>query len=113
MATVYFPTVAGLNYPLKESTFYPKNRTEFENGAVQSRPRFTRAKRKFALKWDKLPLEEKNILEAFFIETGGGEFLWVHPLTGKEYTCLFSDDAFPADLVELDFYNVTVNIEEK
>ena len=107
-----FPTIAGLSYPLREPFYKPKVRTEFENGVVQSRNRFTRGKKRFGLKWEKMPFDDCQTLQAFFDQTGASPFYWVHPLTGKRYTCIFSDDEFDPSLVELDFYDVTVNIEE-
>lgn len=112
MSTPVFPVVAGLSYPLKESFYKPKVRTEFENGVVQSRSRWTRGKKKFALKWEKIPMQDKELLEKFFNDTGGDVFLWKHPLTGKQYKCMFTDDSFDASLVELDDYDLTLNIEE-
>ena len=107
-----FPTIAGLSYPLREPLYKPKSRTEFASGAVQSRDRFTRARKRFALKWEKMPFADCQKLEAFFSKTGADPFYWIHPLTAKKYTCIFSDDEFDASLVELDYYDVTVNIEE-
>lgn len=112
MSFPVFPAVAGLSYPLKESLYKPKVRMDFENGTVQSRARFTRAKRRFALKWEKMPAEDKDKIERFFDNMGGDVFLWKHPITGKQYRCIFSEDTFGPSLVELDFYDLTLNIEE-
>lgn len=112
MCYPYFPKVSGLSYPLKESLYKPKVRTEFENGMVQSRPRFTRAKKRFVLKWEKIPLEDKENLETFFNDIGGGVFIWTHPQTDKEYRCLMSDDTFESSLVEFVWWDVNLNIEE-
>ena len=108
----YFPAIAGLSYPLREPLYKPKIRTEFENGVVQMRNRFTRAKKRFALKWEKMPFEDAQTLQAFFDQTGANVFLWEHPLTHKEYKCVFSDDELDIAFVELDFADVTANIEE-
>ena len=107
-----FPDIAGLQYPLKEQTYMPKVRTEFENGVVQSRNRFTRPKKRFALKWERMPFEDRQTLDAFFVSTGANVFLWTHPLTGVQYKCIFSDDEFSGDWTELDDSDLTVNIEE-
>ena len=107
-----FPDIAGLSYPLKEQTFLPKVRTEFESGVVQSRPRFTRPKKRFALKWSRLPYTDRLTLDAFFASVGADVFIWTHPLTGVDYKCIFSDDELGGDWVELDDSDLTVNIEE-
>ena len=108
-----FPVVGGLSYPLREPLHKPKNRTEFENGAVQSRVRFTKSRKRFALQYKEIPLEDMEILQTFFDTVGAGDFIFTHPLTGKEYRCMISDDDFDAALVRLDWYDVNMNIEEK
>lgn len=108
-----FPVVGGLSYPLREPLHKPKNRTEFENGTVQSRVRFTRSRKRFALQYKEIPMEDMERLQAFFDTTGADAFIFTHPLTGREYCCIISDDAFDASLVGLDWYDVNLNIEEK
>jgi hypothetical protein len=110
--TPFLPSVDGLTFPLRESFFKPKVRTDFENGIVQSRARFTRGKRRFVLKYDKIDPADCETLRAFFDERGGQSFRFLHPLTGKQFTCIFSDDSFDPSLVEGNWYDVTVNIEE-
>jgi hypothetical protein len=107
-----YPVVPGLTFPLRESYYKPKVRTEFENGMVQSRARFTRGKRRFGLKYDKIDPNDYETLRAFFDARGGESFRFLHPLTGKAYTCIFSDDDFEGSLVEGNWYDLSVNIEE-
>lgn len=107
-----FPLIDAPDYPLKEPFYKPQVRNEFENGDVQARPRFTRGRKKFAVAWEKLPHEQYAVLENFFNERQGFLFWWKHPLTGRKYRCRFSGDQLDGELVELDYYKVTVNIEE-
>ncbi len=107
-----YPAIHNPTFPLRESFFKPKVRTEFENGTVQSRARFTRGKWRFGLKYDKIDPVDYETLREFFNVRGGESFRFVHPLTGKAYTCIFSDDVFEGNLVEGNWYDVTVNIEE-
>jgi hypothetical protein len=107
-----YPEVPGLTFPLRESYFKPKVRTEFENGMVQSRARFTRGKRRFALKYEKIDPDDCESLRAFFDARGGEAFRFKHPLTGKIYACIFSDDDFDSSLVVGNWYDLTLNIEE-
>ncbi len=107
-----FPDIALPQYPLRDPLFLPKVRTDFESGKVQSRPRFTRSKRRFALKWERLPMEDRQTLEAFFTQIGSDKFIWTHPATGQEYTCIMSDDELDATWTELDDSDVNLNMEE-
>ena len=89
MAT--FPDITAPSYGLEEETYRPQIRTEFENGAVQSRPRFTGTKKRWPnLSWAVLEESEFQTLEAFFIANQGLTFTWTHPVTSAVYTCRFS-----------------------
>ena len=99
-------------YPLKESFYKPQVRTEFENGSVQSRPRFTRGRRQFTLSWDAMPAEQYAVLEQFFNNYRGCLFWWPHPLTGRRYQCRFSGDRLEGELMRLDYYKVSLGMEE-
>lgn len=108
-----FPQTLGApEYPLKEAFYKPQVRTEFENGSVQSRPRFTRGRHQFTLTWDAMPAADYATLEQFFNEFQSCLFWWAHPLTGKRYQCRFSGDKLEGELTELDFYKVSLAIEE-
>lgn len=69
-------------------------RTPFEAGYVQTRARWTAAKKEFTLSWDTLSDTNHTTLQTFFETTvkGGAEsFIWTHP-SGTTYTCRFVDD---------------------
>lgn len=112
MAYPAFPDICPPQTPLKDPLYKPKVRTEFENGTVQSRPRFTRAKKKFVLKWEKISREDRETLEAFFDAIGADVFVYTHPVTGRQYNCIISDDTFDGAYTEGDLSDVTLNIEE-
>jgi hypothetical protein len=107
-----YPDVPGLTFPMRESFFKPKVRMDFENGTVQSRARFTRGKKRFGLKYEKIDPVDCETLRAFFDARGGESFSFRHPLTGKTYICIFSDDDFDSSLVVGNWYDLTLNIEE-
>ena len=113
MPLVHFPNTIPLpQYPFKESVFDPINRTSFDSGDVAARPKFTRARKKFELKWDYLSPEEYAGIEDFFMALRGAAFVWQHPITGKEYTLLWSDDSLDATVPSLHYHSVTVRLEE-
>lgn len=90
-----FPTIAEPIYPLKEKTLYPAIRTEKEGPYMQSRRKWTSAKKEFTLEWDeKVSLTETDYqtLEAFFLANQGYSFTWTHPVTNVVYTVMFNQD---------------------
>ena len=112
MELAVFPAIDAPDYSLKEAFFKPQVRSEFENGSVQSRPMFTRGRKKFSPAWDRLSAAQYAVLEQFFDEQQGNLFWWVHPLSGKKYRCRFSGDSLDGELVELDYYKLTLQLEE-
>jgi hypothetical protein len=113
MPSIIFPsTIPKPQYPFKESTFDPMNRTSFDSGDVASRPKFTRARKKFELKWDFLDDKEYADVEAFFTSLRGASFTWNHPITGKDYILIWSDDSLDVTVTMLNRYAVTVRLEE-
>jgi hypothetical protein len=78
-----------------QSVYLPQVRTEFENGAVQSRARATSARRIFILGWHALSNANYETLVTFFEDYQGTTFVYTHPVTAGSYTCRFSEDALP------------------
>ena len=87
-----WPSIIVPSFPLEVEVYKPQVRTEFEGGYVQSRPRTTRAVRRWTLTWSSLPEADYQALAAFFVANQGGSFEWTDPVTGTGYTCRFSDD---------------------
>lgn len=70
-------------------------RTEFENGAVQSRARATSARWVFLLGWKALGQTDYATLCTFFDNNMAGTFNWTHPVTSMVYVVRFSEDQLP------------------
>jgi len=79
------------------SEYYQKGqiRTEFENGAVQSRARATSGRWVFIMGWNVLSNADYTALVAFFDANIGGTFTYTHPFKDTSHTCRFSDDKLP------------------
>lgn len=94
MALLVFPNVANPVYPLNEGRENPAISSQMENGIVVSRPRFTRIRKKWVLKWTALKTNEYQVLTDFWDKVCGGslEFQWTHPVTGVVYTVRFAGD---------------------
>jgi len=91
-----WPSIAQCSSDLFEQ--YPQRgqvRTEFENGAVQSRARATSTRWVFVLGWRALSQTDYATLCTFFDTNLGTTFSWTHPITSTVYTCRFSEDRLP------------------
>jgi len=80
----------------KQKYVKPQIRTEFENGTVQSRPKFTKGRWVFELGWKILPHSEYITLQTFFHENQGKVFDWPHPITNEYHTVRFAQDELPS-----------------
>ena len=79
-----FPDIMKPDYDLSEEIILPQVRTEFEAGYVHSRPRVTRARRRWSLTWKALPELDYQLLATFFTDNQGSTFAWTHPgFTGR------------------------------
>lgn len=67
-------------------------RSEFENGTVISRPRYSRGRSMFTLGWSFLHEASYQELVDFFYTNQGYTFSYEHPITGDMLTVRFSDD---------------------
>ncbi len=110
-----FPLTRPVHRPYyKKSIFRKQLRTNFENGAVQTRPLFTRPKRTWTIGWKNLSFEEYQTLEAFFYENIGKKFLWTAPDDRVEYTVSFSQDFISAKILYGLVYDTgEIKIEER
>jgi len=75
----------------EQAAYDPTLRTEFENGAVQTRARFTVSPKKWHILYRHLSDSEKNTIESFerTVSYGAGAFNWSHPRSGSSYTVRF------------------------
>lgn len=100
------------SFPLTESTVYHQIKSTFENGKVQSRPKYTTSKDRFDLRWDHLTEAQFQSFKEYFEANQGTTFSWTHPITTTVYTVRFSDDTFDSSAVIYGHRSVRVGIEE-
>lgn len=86
-----YPAIANPEYPLKEERLDSTLRNDMEGGYEQTRPRFTRIRTKFTLKYAVLSQADKVTLDNFVASVMGAAnaFSWTHPTTGTVYTVRF------------------------
>ncbi len=88
-------------------------KSEFENGDVLSRPRYSRMRRIFTIGWENLPSAQYLELIDFFDENQGYTFTFEHPITEVLYTVRFSDDDIGSWSQSVPgYYAGSINIEE-
>jgi phage-related protein len=98
---------------MDEVTENPAIRTEMESGIVQTRPRFTRTRRKWQLSWDYMGGSSYRTLRSFYQEARGGStsFMWTHPTEQLSFTVRFNSEIESSNQ-SYDYWRVTVSIEE-
>ena len=98
---------------LEETTPDPAIRSEFEDGSVHTRPRYTRMRRTWILTWQSMSNVDYQTLRWFYSAQKGGSvsFQWSHPLEGGQRTVRFVGE-LTAKITERDYYSVTVKLEE-
>lgn len=117
MAVDFPASVPAPSVELREEYIRPAIRSEAELGYIRSRPRWTRTKRAYTLRWYGLTNEEKadmlNFLEA--VAYGGGEFNWTHPLTQEQRVYVLYDPEAPVamEYVGEDRWAVELKILER
>lgn len=87
-----FPTLSiNPSYPLDETREDSVIRSIFEGGYEYTRPRFTRIRRTWTLKYELLSQADKDALDNFLVTVRGGAdaFLWTHPVTNQTYNVRF------------------------
>lgn len=95
-ANIDFPAEIGNpDYPLTETPEDAVIRSNMEDGTVKTRPRYTRNRKTFEVKWGHMPDEQKNIFENFFLVTlknGSLPFNWTHPASGQQYVVALTEN---------------------
>lgn len=88
-----FPSLPNPVYPLVEEYEDNTIRSPFEAGYEQTRPRYTRMRKTFILKYEFLTNSDKTTLENFYYQMkgGAGSFNWTHPLTNETYQVRFAE----------------------
>ncbi len=92
-------------------------KSDADTGAVMSRPRFTRAKKKFSLGWSgtgAMSLADLNSLLTAFDTDLGSSFAWTNADTGQAYTVVYAEGKIKYKSVQVGsgFYTVSLLLEE-
>lgn len=98
---------------LKEAPQKGQIKSDFENGYVQSRPKFTRVRKKFELSWETMTNSDKETLEAFFDDNLGGVFGWTHPISDSTYTVRFTNDSLDFSYQPHNYWQISIELEEQ
>jgi len=106
-----WPSIAQPTYTTGGETYLPQIRTEFEGGYVQSRPRCTRATRRWSLVWANMTEADYQSLESAFIADMGTTFSWTEPRTSTAYTVRYCEDSLKWSHSNLGHRAVTVGLE--
>lgn len=113
MTTLAFPTLPNPQFPITSGNEDPAIATPFENGMIQTRPRFTRLRRSWTVKWNGMSNADRDTLAAFWITTAGGStaFTWTNPYDSQSYTVRFTapiNEAWTTDQV----WQISISIQE-
>jgi len=106
-----WPSIAAPTYTTGGETYLPQLRTEFEGGYVQSRPRCTRATRRWTLVWNAMTNADFATLESAFIADMGTTFSWTEPVTSTSYTVRYAADSLKWTHVNLGVRAVSIGLE--
>jgi phage-related protein len=88
-----FPTLTVYpTYPLDEQREDATIRSAFEAGYEHTRPRFTRNRYTWVVKYNMMPSADKTTLEAFVttVREGADKFSWTNPVDSAAHTVTFS-----------------------
>lgn len=109
-----WPSIQAPSYPLAITPEDAVIRTEFDAGYQQTRPRFTRNRKTWGLKWTAMPEADWVTLLNFFVSTlanGAGITDWTIPGTSSVYAVRFTKPPV-ASVVAPNIYQVEVEIRE-
>ena len=88
-----FPASPPPAFPLDEELSKPQVRSQFEAGYVHSRPRFSKSRSIWNLRWKSITEADYQIIRTFFLDNVGLLFDWVNPADGVTYKVRFSEDS--------------------
>ena len=100
------------SYPFDEDTTLSQIKSQFEDGKVQSRVKWTSSRDRFALKWTQMAEAELQSFNEHFQANVGATFSWTHPITSASYTVRYSDDNIKSTSILHGYRSVRVSIEE-
>lgn len=88
-----FPTLTiSPTYPLDEQREDATIRSSFEAGYEHTRPKFTKVRYTWTIKYNMLPSTDKTTLENFVttVREGADSFSWINPVDNQSHTVRFS-----------------------
>lgn len=89
---LFFPKIAPPVFPLIEDWEDVGISAGFEDGTEQSRPRFTRSRGTWTLRWTALNDDDYQRLINFWRYEAKGRsnsFIWTNPITGEDFVVRF------------------------
>ena len=101
-------------YPLDEESEDAVLRSNSEAGYQTTRPRFTRVRRKFTVKYEGCTKSDKTLLDTFYYTTlsnGSAIFQWMHPQTSSVINVRFAKP-IKFSLVFNNHYNIEFSLDE-
>lgn len=109
-----FPNITKPSYPFKVKHEDTSITSNFEDGSMLSRRKFTRSRKVFTLQWNNLPQAEYEILNDFIVNVVGFAavaFEWTNPTDNRVYEvrCTSYNDA---ELTFLEYWNVELEFTE-
>lgn len=80
---VIFPNIIAPSYPWGEQREDNVLRSPFEDGSVQSRPRYSKSRKSYDITWNAMPDGDYDLFESFLdaIKDGAVEFQFTRPAT--------------------------------
>lgn len=111
---ITFPEIRPPSYPIGMEVEDNSLRSNFEDGSMQSRVKFTRSRAKYTLKWNSLPQDEYDVLYEFITKTvkySAQSFNWTNPATNKEIEVRITNVS-GIELSTLNYWTITLELTE-
>lgn len=109
-----FPSsIPNPEYPFKVDHEDNSIKTQFEDGTVQSRRKFTKSRKTWILKWESLKQNYYDTLENFIVNQvhhSAVVFNWLNPADNRTYAvrCI----KFDSELRFINYWNVELQFQE-
>lgn len=111
-----WPSIAEPKFPIQEKTLLPVIKSETDSPYMQTRKKWTAAKKYWTLEWDdKVSLLETDYqtLETFFLANQGSAFTWTHPATSVTYIVFFNQDELDSTIIFPGFRSLTIELRQQ
>jgi len=100
---------------IKITTHMPAIRTLFESGYVQTRGKFTRARKEFTLSWRDMSKNSYVSLQTFFesgVTGGSSSFNFSEPTSGSTYEVRFLSDSISFTNYNQNYFSGSIDLRE-